>query len=226
MQRVWLLKHSSAAPGRDPPWPLAQALAEQLCTSQDDLAYERPDDGDLRAVPLADTSRSRTFEGNFSWLVTAVREPNVGSSGLSLDRNTFTVSVVVFHRRDLSDLRVGERVGRIVSATIGGLKRGGDARFEDLSDPAFESLSLKPGRWLMLCSSAAKGQPLGYFRWYRVRAANPDPKSPRTWDLNLAGPDWPAPASQNVYVVAPEGVVGVYERTMRIERPSAASGWQ
>jgi len=247
MLRVWPFRMASAASGPTPPWPVSSMLAEQLCMSQDDLLYLRPDSGDQLAYPQARMNAAgleekfRTFEGNFTWMATAVREFDAATvSTPSLDKDAFTVSVVVFHRRALgapgviNDLINSERTGTILSSSIAGLKRGGDARFQEyVRDPAADPLSLKPGRWVLLCANppgtSIKGTPRGYFRWYRLRAANPVPGvtgGVRQWDISLAGPDWPLAAGQDVYVVAPEGVVGVYERTMRIERPSFFNGYQ
>jgi hypothetical protein len=219
MQRVWPLKLAAAAPA------MQQLLAERLCMSDDDLVFERPADGDRMAIPFrSDSTLARTFDGNFTWFATAVRDMQAA------DQDTFTVSVAVAHKRALgargmiADLQAAERVLPISNAA--NLRLGGDI---ELTSDLDLSGSLKPGRWLMLCASPNNAEKSrGLFRWYRIRSAN---QQGTLWRLSLAGPQWPWPTPPTtnavpVFAIVPEGVVGVYERTMRIERPSFFNGYQ
>ncbi|MFO0901243.1 MAG: prepilin-type N-terminal cleavage/methylation domain-containing protein [Pirellulales bacterium] len=214
------------------PWGLArsavpQLLAERLCMAQDDLVFERPDNGDQRAFPVQSTSNVvRTYEGNFSWFATAVRDPS------SVNRDMFTVSIAVCHRRPLggagaiADLQAAERVVAVDNSPQ--FRAGGDGVM--LSTTLDLTALLKPGYWIMLASAPNGGdKPSGYFRWYRIQAASSQlVNGSNSWMLSLAGPKWPEPVTSPapLFAIIPEGVVGVYERTMRVERPSPYNGWR
>lgn len=214
------------------PWGLArsavpQLLAERLCMAQDDLLFERPDNGDQLAYPVQSTSNVvRTFEGNFSWFATAVRDPT------NANRDMFTVSIAVCHRRPLggagaiADLQAAERVVQVDPGSVLQFRNGGDG--VTLNTTLDLSASLKPGSWLMIASAPNGGdKPSAYFRWYRIQAASSQVAAgANRWMLSLAGPKWPETSSAPLFAIIPEGVVGVYERTMRVERPSLYNGWR
>jgi len=210
-------------------------LAEQLCMSPDDLVIERPDDEELPARQLSSTGGERPFEGAFSWMVTAVREPQSieeHNTQQAIARDLFTVSAVVFYRRKLSASTVQER--RVLVDSIGAGLSGSEVELSFTSEEG-----IRPGQWIMLWANLPRlpGQELvenrGYFRWYQVVTASGDEDQLGKWFLSLRGPDWTdvlqrASLNNNIatYAIIVDSVVGVYEEVMQVETPSAWNGWQ
>ncbi|GAF73067.1 unnamed protein product, partial [marine sediment metagenome] len=174
------------------PWP--ESLSDRVCRSADDLIFASIDDGRPELVGP---------RGDFTWLATVQRH-----------ETHYSVSVAVFHRRDLTGLASTEPPERAtLCQVIGGGIGGGDVRlvaFQDDHPRAW--LDLQKGGWLMLCSSDA-------FRWYRVVALDETQETSEDVDgdgtiddiwsryVTLAGPDWGNGDCQAAIV---DNVVGVY----------------
>lgn len=210
-------------------------LVEQVFMSNDDIQINResstrgPDelvyqsgtwlnDGtDKNQLPVAD--RRRDFQGDYSWMVTVVREPEqTDGSGIFYERPA-TVSVVVFHQRPTDPAR-SERVASL--QFLGAGWGGGDvlvtlnSTLSDADDP------LRPGRWVMVFAVPDSTVPnRGYFRWYRIAAVDDAIDNPQERFVTLDGPDWPLDTIGDRAVVVLVGrVVGVYEEKMQFEHNS------
>ena len=90
---------------------------------------------------------------------------------------------------------------------------------------------VKAGNWLMLCRNVkdANGNPYPVFNWYRVVSADliDETAQTTTQNVTLAGPDWDFSATgganaEPTYACLFDGVVAVYERTIKLE---GASEW-
>ncbi len=214
------------APGLPP--AVTQQLAEMVFLARNDLTLDVPDDPDLppRQVFTTGTGQ-RAFEGQYSWLVTMVRDPELSNDPTVRTRNAdqYTVSVVTFYRRDLTNPADTERVlpGEILGAGWG----GGDLRLPG------QDLPLRAGQWILVSAALPTGiEPgKGYFSWYRiVSVEDPLPGETETF-VSIQGPDWntdpPSAGGKGnaVFVSIIDGVVGVYEEVMRIERSTRWTGW-
>lgn len=194
MPRVTL---TSAAGGGT---PMDLAMADSLCTSTDSLAFELPQDTSLMPEQLmidsdgdGDRDDKRMFKGEYSYLLTVA--PYTADDG-----GMVSVSVVVFESRRLAETADATVLG---INFVGGGYSGGEAELAQATN------AVKPGQWILV---ATPGPP-ATFRWYRVAAAQPVAADGKTY-LSLVGADWnPAQAATAVLF---EGVVGVYERPVRL----------
>ena len=85
-------------------------------------------------------------------------------------------------------------------------------------------LKVRAGDWIMLAGTRPthrRRQSMPVFKWYRVSetdsgAGIPHRRRHYAIAVSLTGPDWDiSPANQQAVIV--EGVVGVYEKTIRLE---------
>jgi len=205
------------------------AMAQRLFLGGDDVVYQRPDDAALRPQVLREISGQplpqTPFDGNYSWLMTVAPAGSEESSTMFIgDRRLFTVSVAVFYRRKLPlpDSKLDPSTPateRMVAAVPLG---GGGVRLE-AENPVYLS-DIRPNGWLLLCARLPSTQ-RPVFRWYRIVSiddeAQPDPVRPNVWQryIALAGPDleWD-PSSVDTYAILVDDVVGVYEKTIAIDR--------
>jgi hypothetical protein len=215
---------------------MGKLQADSLFFIDDDLTYDRADDNSLQPTQTyvdlpgaAGTRAKRQTDGHMSWMATIV--PKLDLYTLPFPE-TFVLSVVMFYDRPagLEMDAVHERVLTVASFPGGGIM-GGEVQLTASSQAA---LNIRPNDWIMLSGIARHtmnhpgpvppaGTPrwITRFKWYRVsdtEAEATDDDGDGTWEryVTLMGSDWDiGPAfTQAVYV---EGVVGVYEKTIRLE---------
>jgi hypothetical protein len=165
----------------------------------------------------------RQYYGGFSWFATLVQESNNSNS------DQYVLSVVVLEDRDLSAMEV------VVPATFLGGLGGGELRLidedtnlngvldanEDTNgNGQLDSIDLGTGDWLMLTAAATAAAP-NRFRWYRVMNSmkDVDSNSNPIQFVTLEGADIDSNFVPVSAVLVP-GVVGVFERTIRLEDTS------
>jgi len=203
---------------------MTSVQAEDIFVSQDELTFDLPKD---RAQPpfqvFGQAGARRQYEGRISWMATLA--PVISSA----DRDLYTLSVVVFHNRSVTDTSV-EHVVDVRNFHASGIA-GGDVTLQGTSP---DDLDLQAGNWVMLMDFASSGVP--FFRWYRVLATEESAQlSGTVWqrDVTLHGADWPTSlvATTNAYwsssppppgifptrVAVIDNVVAVYEKTVRLE---------
>ena len=210
--------------------------ADSIFFIDDDLTYDRSDDRSLQPtqtyefLPGASTFRGRRqTDGHLSWMATVV--PKLDRYTASFN-DTYVLSIVMFYDRPTSfgyneattafDLPDERTLG--VTFTGGGVM-GGEVLLTSSSATAEADLKIRPNDWIMLSGIAthATAPPPGVpvFKWYRVsdtEAETTDDDGDGTWEryATLMGPDWDTSLS-NQRAVYVEGVVGVYEKTIRLE---------
>ena len=141
-----------------------------------------------------------------------------------------TVSVAVYHKRDLANPLTAETVTKAVafpSTTFPNPSLGGGEVV--LNNPV---KAAKPGQWIMLAGTAGGGRPC--FHWYRVIAADVVtstiplgmtlPAGVTTiQSVTLAGADWEAvPPIGATLAQCPDAwlfdnIIAVYEKNMRLD---------
>jgi hypothetical protein len=214
-----------------------QLQADALFFVDDDLTYDRPDDRTIMPtqtyvpVPGATTptpNGKRQNDGHMSWMATLV--PKIDRYSLSFNE-TYVLSIVMFYDRP-ADMTVGdpqyERVVTVAAMPGSGIT-GGEVLLTSTSQTA---LKVRSNDWIMLSGrvlhniphlgpSPPAGTPrwIPVFKWYRVldtEAEATDDNNDGVWEryVTLMGQDWNAAATEAVIV---EGVVGVYEKTIRLE---------
>jgi hypothetical protein len=166
-----------------------------------------------------DTFLRRASEGNYSWLATIVSDHS--HTALS---GTVTVSVAVFHKRDLSTAGAGEiaATASVIGSpgTTGSIGLGGgDVTINGIT-PA--SKVIRPGEWIMLAGRRliSSTQRYDYFRWYRVVSAGK--KSGFSQRVSLAGTDWDPELFNTAFGTSAfvfDNIVAVYEKnvTLKVE---------
>jgi hypothetical protein len=227
-----------------------QRLAEEIFMGPSDLsiAHEIPPGGideiayqvgaslDVRAA-----LRRRAFQGEYSWMITVVREPgilddsNANEPNPSDHERPVTVSVVVFLKRNL-DPNDSQREPLARIQFDGAGWGGGDVTITDTAGgPVSQQVRerLRPGRWVMVFAQApgitnpdgATGRT--FFRWYKLATvdSSQDPyavtlQNPEIF-ATLHGPDWPSWMPTTATALVMDGVVGVYEEKMQFEQDSA-----
>ena len=189
------------------------ALADEVCRAQDDMDFVVPDDA--TQLPTAtmfnnnngtpndktdDTSLKRYSAGDFSWLATFTRDG---------PGERYTMSVVVFYRRDAS---VAEGAGNTTTVTfLSGGYGGGDVRLAAGNATEFA----QPGQWVLLSGSKTVGtETLRIFRWYRVVNAG-EFRSGQPREVTLNGPDWDTGMTTQATIIP--GVIAVFDRTVSLE---------
>lgn len=210
--------------------PMSEEVAETIFRLRDDLAVEQPEEPDQPSNQLWDTNANgtiddptndfllrRQYKGDYSWIATIA--PNSAQAIEALQPSheaygevDYAVSVVVFRKRDTFPSEESERL------VFGELHVGGDlvvfdpTNSKETLDELFKGI--RPGNWIAL---SGVDQTTGGFilKWYRIlslddeslenqRVANPlVTNQVATRRLMLAGPDWPATATQQA-----DGYVG------------------
>ena len=225
---------------------MSAEVAERIFVDHDRLDFNRPKDDTLPAVQLYDAHGPAATPAvpklidsrrQLSWFATLVPKFGPGSGA----GNLATLSVVVVEGRpsllDITNDPVAlatERVVTVTSFYSGGIG-GGDVQLTSLDVPTLEQV--KVGYWIMLAGKALVRPPAppsrplpelqDYFAWYRVGAkteindVSGAGTGPYTMDVTLAGPDWNRPEwTAGLFMteaVIVEGVIGVYQRTIRRE---------
>jgi len=183
--------------------PMDQGLAERIFMARDDLAVDRPDDPTLPPQhPPGTATRQRPYNGSFSWFATLVRQVP-GSE-------EFVLSIVVLEDRDLraGDIDTSLDAEQELNVSILSRVSGGEIQVPGQPD-------ITTGDWLMLAASPVPPITIsGLFRWYRVVNSSQDLGS--TY-VTLEGADIDFDPTTAVLV---PGVVGVLEKTIRIEGTS------
>jgi type II secretory pathway pseudopilin PulG len=91
----------------------------------------------------------RASQGDYSWLATIVSDPTQSA----LDSKV-TVSVAVFHKRNLGSPGAGERVVEVGTLFVG--IGGGTFKLKNLP---LNFVAVKPGTWIMLAGRESGGEP-------------------------------------------------------------------
>jgi hypothetical protein len=197
---------------------MTSAQADQIFVFQDDLNFLSP--SDISLAPVQKTIRdrsgspngalnsgtiiSRASEGHFSWFATLI--PIMGSElEQGLDNDLYRLSIAVTYQRNIV-----EPEGIITVDVKHGI---GGGLVEQIVPNNSTPLAVPAGNWVMLANRV-----MGQYRWYRVTNAD-------GVNLSLEGEDWkPAPANAapigRDYLVYPQNVVNVYEKTIRLEYSS------
>jgi hypothetical protein len=172
--------------------------AERLFVARDDLAVQRLSDPTLPPQQVYGMPVSRRqYYGGFSWFATLVQESNNSKS------DQYVLSVVVLEDRDLEDAEQELPVTHLGGSGGGEVELAGQ-------------LDLRTGNWLMLTATAPNR-----FRWYRVMNSmkDVDSNSNPIEFVTLEGADIDSNFVPVSAVLVP-GVVGVFERTIRLEDTS------
>lgn len=218
---------------------MTAAEADAVFGLNDELAFDLPDDklfppvqqfGGIAGAPKV----KRMSEGTISWMATVA--PKIDATGSFKD--LYLLSIVVFNHRDPAFLLYedfnangqydageprNERIVDVSSMYASGFG-GGDI---ELRSPEAVDLDTKAGDWIMLTKFLLPAVPaIPMFRWYRVVEAEEELRlnsSLYHQDVTLQGGDWPpdptlaAGAPSLTKAVLIQGVVAVYERTIRLE---------
>jgi len=216
----------------------------------DDDGNSIADDGTEAGWPGSDDIHAkRQEEGQFSWMATLTpkRDQRDPLNTFFNDTNTdlYTLSIIVFHHRNLSmDEEIGnERLAVIAAANgfhgsgIGGGEVTLQAHQQASISPETD-LDLKPGDWVMLAGLLPAIPPTNpprtvqIFRWYRVEDTEMEPglRSDASGNLvmqrdaTLYGPDWPYDTlNGDTEVILMNDIVAVYQKTIRMEFTSLYS---
>lgn len=235
--------------------------AVSVFMNDDDVVFSLPTDRTLPPQQKYDASTlKRQSDGKFSWIATLTpvftnyEEYNNQPPTSTILPDNYVLSIVVFHRRDLS-LTVNtstsgteegadnERLA-IVSQFHSQGYGGGDVELQTRPSRPGSDLAVREGEWVMLSAMVDAGslfkplisghtvsntqQYVPLFRWYRVMAADAIAGTgPYTRNVTLQGFDWnevyalsTAGRASQTQVTLLNGVVAVYEKTIRLETSS------
>ena len=226
----------------DRPSPLANSIrmVDGIDNDYDGIADEK-DEAYVKRIGFGDMARLGATE--YSWMATLTphRSFMVHTSGTSAgtDRtDQYLVSIVVFHNRVLNqNTTTREHQERMLRVTLRGNGfGGGEVRLHGSSSAA---LDLKHGDWIMLSAQSSMGP---QFRWYKVTYIDDElqqlTKNFFYRDATLQGPDWnraewlpksarcdcgkkiPLPPDCPTYATFIPHVIGVFEKTIRMETTS------
>jgi hypothetical protein len=217
--------------------PARVALADSLFRCQDDLAFDVPTDEDQLPMQLLQGGARRLSQGDYSWLMTVVPDMMLAQAGNATEV-PHRVSVAVFYKRILARpadgvAAEGERLAKVDTSAPAGtgeltLTTAGVTALT--ADPSKHLDIAKPGQWLMIAGfvnvdhdndSSTAPISIWNYHWFRViSAADIVPSgSNYTRAVTLAGPDWTVPIG-NVTVYLFDGIVNVYEQTLKLETES------
>ena len=213
---------------------LTQLTADQLFMARDDLVLNFPDDRTLMSRPTWPHALNgdglpvlkRQYRGELSWMATVVPLPS-GS-------DEYVLSIIVFSSRNITPEKwdevdatvanVPERTASVTMPLLGGGWTGGEVQ---LTHPipstnnaklyAENVLKLQTNNWVMLSGTFEK-TPL--YRWYRVLNVGSIGYGAGTASrhVTLQGADWPPDIKTEATIM--EGVVGVFEKRIRLETSS------
>ncbi|MFP6671367.1 MAG: hypothetical protein VB857_08130 [Pirellulaceae bacterium] len=220
--------------------PLGPLAADQLFMARDDLVLIFPDDRTLLSRPsFGSPIRKRQYRGELSWLATVVPlNINVANQANRQYNDEYLLSIVVFSARNMAlekanavDSEVANVAERTTNVILtGGGIGGGEIQ---LRHPIHKNvtnrqlyaenvLKLQTNSWLMLSGHLANNDSRKrHYRWYRVLNVSPAvvQKGVATRNVMLQGADWGL-ANNNTQATIMEGVVGVFERKIRLENSS------
>ncbi|HAY79796.1 MAG TPA: hypothetical protein DCY79_08320 [Planctomycetaceae bacterium] len=224
--------------------PITLAHANSIFINNDDLAIQL-DDADNSVAPTPQMIEQPTgiipavpvkqqYQGEYSWIATLA--PKVGASNSASE--LYILSIVVFKQRSLalpSDTDTTLPTERVVdfltttNSSTGSIEVRLAANAASAAGPAFapEYLAVSQGDWVLLQGATPS---IPYFRWYQVIGSGGDAKRDGNgfWEqyVTLQGPEWlpatyPVPgATTHGQMVIVDGVVGVYQKTIRLETTS------
>jgi hypothetical protein len=230
--------HRVTLPGPDTANPIMiRAVADALFMFDDDLNFERPKDRSLNAYQIMDEDKAtntkyrRQSEGHMSWMATVVPKLDRNSTNF---QDNYVLSVVVFYDRPMDDLALdsyskAENVASIAGDANGFPGSGITGGEVVMTSPtsgntltgatAAEGLAalnrLKANDWVCL-GATSNGKPI--VRWYRVVDTDDEAVvngSNYERHVTLFGQDWDPSLAATVAIV--DGVVGVYEKTIRLD---------
>lgn len=216
------------------------ALVAQIFTARDDIAMAPGADQEARpqAVLMRDSNDKimgvHGYEGVYSWMVMVTPAPSEDVPAESLDNKStradqkrlFRASVIVFAGRAVqapggsSGAPAIERQVPVVRLVGNGLELKGNSRAP--LGP------IQANQWIMLSGRLIGNPPRQYHAWYRVLSVGNTDNSGERVFLTLAGPDWPTAIMRSPYNSRPvatvcDGVVGVFERNVRLDVNSLSS---
>jgi hypothetical protein len=178
----------------------------------------------------------RPTQGHMSWIATLVPKVEIYSGQAS---DQYVLSIVVFNDR-LPDLTVGDAMHeRVVDVSFqGDGSTGGEVLLHTTSTVATEeTLKLRTNDWILVSANQVFGAAsVPRFQWYRVAHVDPEIASgvntaPFTtagfesyvtlmgqdWNMNYVNPRLPAGTLGGAEATLMEGVVAVYEKTIRLD---------
>ena len=203
---------------------------------------DEADEAFVKRIGFGDLARLGATE--FSWMATITpdRTFTVNASGNSTGRDRtdqYLVSIVVFHNRTLdynSDATLEDRERMLEVTLRGNGFGGGEVR---LHSGMVTALDINHNDWIMLSAQSSLGS---QFRWYRVSYIDDEVQTADNGtfyrDATIQGPDWNRPEwlptvstnAAGVQTVVPAQfkthatfiprVIGVFEKTIRIETTS------
>ena len=223
--------------------PITLAHANSIFVSHDDLALQI-DEADKSVDPTPQMIEEpaavnpavpikQQYQGQYSWMATLA--PKVGASNSASE--LYILSIVVFKQRSLTlpaptDTTLPTE--RVVDFEVTSNGSTGSIEVQLAADPSInaaftpEYLSLSQGDWVLLQGATPA---IPYFRWYQVLGTGGDAKADGNgrWQryVTLQGPEW-LPATYPVVANPPthgqmvivDGIVGVYQKTIRLETTS------
>ena len=206
----------------------------------------RDDDDVPPSITAANTPLHAQAADNYSWMLTAVPDPNELPNTNSLSdlsnhrQRTYEVSIVTFYKRDFnSDASSDPPSERFVRIDFAGTGiGGGDAVLRaptavTSAGLAEEYLKVKENQWIMVTVFVPDSRLdiiFGGFdsgrrkiaKWYRVIRLDDEVQGSApsfTRNITLAGPDWDDTVIEpgSVYATLIDGVIGVYTTTVTLE---------
>lgn len=209
---------------------------------EDDLAYDRfrnslnVVDETLHAASLfvrdgSNNALKRQSQGHLSWMATlAPKLERLPTGGGFEDR--YVLSVVIFNDRPVELLASGSydpsewALNVNMAAPFGAGIGGGDMRLIEnttslSAEERLRRINLQRDQWIMLLShtditinNQQRVSPL--CRWYRIIDTDEPVAATNSIDVTLSGADWEN-TGQQVYAVVCQGVVAVFEKTIKLE---------
>jgi hypothetical protein len=196
-------------------------------------AFYRLDDDGVPSSPSIPLKRNSG--GELSWMATLCPKHELYLDPTVTPPSDYVLSIVILHQRpaDFPMDANGERVLGVDFTEIGGVGYAGGEALLTWSVPQTAAndelakstiLKVRSQQWLMLSGNAThrSGVVLPTFRWYRVTDAETEPEyhtaeSHYALAVSLSGQDWDTTLlNQEATIVS--GVVGVYEKTISLER--------
>jgi hypothetical protein len=215
---------------------MKQLQADSIFMIDDDLTYDRPE-SDRTLMPTQTyvnvpgaTSPPQLFgkrqnDGHMSWMATLVPKRDRYTASFN---ETYVLSIVMFYDRPTSfgydtatsSFSLPDERTLGVSFPGGGLT-GGEVLLTATTEA---ELNVRSNDWILLTGTMthATAGAIPVFKWYRVldTEAEVTPNALGTGFeryVTLMGPDWEAALMSNQRAVIVEGVVAVYEKTIRLE---------
>jgi type II secretory pathway pseudopilin PulG len=217
-------------PNSLPPAGPNRLMADKLFLLEDDLTIVRPEkDRSLPAVGKYETDASgkpirRQTEGHYSWLATLVPIVTRGAANQWQGNDQFLLSVVVCHDRIFNEERT-------ITAALDSSSDGSAGGEIILTAPLADSLKLRPNNWLLLSGfkpltdeTQTVRDTIGRFQWYRVTHCDHEATQITNGGFQIyatiTGPDIDTSLT-GLQATIVEGVVAVYEKTIRLEYGSS-----